>query len=102
MAFSPVKAPWKATSSWSLAGVPQSTSFGNTDPFSVAEVGTKAYVLGYATDYANGVVAEPTPVAELVRLIGASTDAVGRTLAAAVPRLGGASVAPTGSHFRFD
>jgi purine nucleoside phosphorylase len=59
-------------------------------------------LLGYATDYANGVVAEPTPVAELVRLIGASTDAFGRTLAAAVPRLAGASVAPTGSHFRFD
>ncbi|HWH10346.1 MAG TPA: MTAP family purine nucleoside phosphorylase [Solirubrobacteraceae bacterium] len=59
-------------------------------------------LVGYATDYANGVVAEPTPVAELVRLIEASTDAFGRTLAAAVPRLAGVQLDPTGSHFRFD
>jgi purine nucleoside phosphorylase len=59
-------------------------------------------LLGYATDYANGVMAEPTPVAELVRLIGASTDVFGRTLAAAVPRLAGLEIEPTGSHFRFD
>jgi hypothetical protein len=44
-------APWQPTYSWSLANVPQATTFGNTDPFAVAEVGTKAYVLGYATDY---------------------------------------------------
>ncbi|HEY5197202.1 MAG TPA: MTAP family purine nucleoside phosphorylase [Solirubrobacteraceae bacterium] len=59
-------------------------------------------LVGYATDYANGVVVAPTPVAELVRLIEASTEAFGRTLAAAAPRLAGASVGPTGSHFRFD
>jgi purine nucleoside phosphorylase len=59
-------------------------------------------LLGYATDYANGVADEPTPVAELVRLIGASTEAFGRTLAAAVGRLAGARIEPTGSHFRFD
>jgi hypothetical protein len=44
--------PWKPTSSWSLANVPQESSYGsNTDSFAVAEVGTKAYVLGYASDY---------------------------------------------------
>jgi 5'-methylthioadenosine phosphorylase len=59
-------------------------------------------LLGYATDYANGVIDPPTPVDELVRLIEASTDAFGQTLAAAVPRLAGVSVEPTGSHFRFD
>src|SRR3954454_11100669 len=31
-------------------------------------------LVGYATDYANGVQAEPTPVARLVELIEASTD----------------------------
>jgi len=59
-------------------------------------------LLGYATDYANGVVVQATPVAELVRLIEASTDVFGRTLAAAVPRLAGPRIEPTGSHFRFD
>ena len=55
------------------------------------EAGIPYALVGYATDYANGVIAEPTPVAELVRLIEASTDAFGRTLAAAVPRLAGAT-----------
>ena len=35
-------------------------------------------LLGYATDYANGVADEPTPVEELVRLIGESTGDVRR------------------------
>jgi len=58
-------------------------------------------LLGYATDYANGVMTEPTPVAELVRLIEASTDAFARTLTSAVGKLATARIEPTGSHFRF-
>src|SRR3954449_2297738 len=43
-------------------------------------------LLGYATDYANGVKPEdPTPVEELVRLVGASTGTFASVLAAAVP-----------------
>jgi 5'-methylthioadenosine phosphorylase len=59
-------------------------------------------LVGYATDYANGVSQEPTPVEELVRLIGASTQTFAETLAAAVPRAAAADLEPTGSHFRFD
>lgn len=61
-------------------------------------------LLGYATDYANGVKPEPTPVAELIRLIEASTATFARALAGAVAELGGRSspVEPTGTHFRFD
>ncbi len=59
-------------------------------------------LIGYATDYANGVAADPTPVEELVRLIGASTETFASTLAAAVPHVAGASVEPVGTHFRFD
>jgi purine nucleoside phosphorylase len=59
-------------------------------------------LLGYATDYANGVKPEdPTPVEELVRLIGASTEAFARTLAAAVPRVT-AAPEPVGTHFAWD
>jgi purine nucleoside phosphorylase len=60
-------------------------------------------LLGYATDYANGVKPdEPTPVEELVRLIGASTDTFAHTLTAALPRLDGAAPEPVGTHFSWD
>src|SRR4051795_2497505 len=59
-------------------------------------------LIGYATDYANGVAPEPTPVSELVRLIGASGDVFARVLAAAVPRAAPGPLEPVGPHFRFD
>jgi purine nucleoside phosphorylase len=59
-------------------------------------------LLGYATDYANGVQDEPTPVEELMRLIGASGATFASTLEAAVPRAAAAGAAPVGTHFRFD
>ena len=58
-------------------------------------------LLGYATDYANGVTEDATPVEELLRLIGASAgvfaDVLGRTL----PLLAGADLAPPGVIYRF-
>src|SRR3954471_11147973 len=59
-------------------------------------------LIGYATDYANGVADEPTPVEELVRLIGDSGGAFSRTLAAAVRRIDPSTLEPVGTHFRFD
>lgn len=60
-------------------------------------------LLGYATDYANGVKPdEPTPVEELVRLVGASTQTFAAVLTAAVPRVARAELEPVGTHFRFD
>jgi 5'-methylthioadenosine phosphorylase len=60
-------------------------------------------LLGYATDYANGVKPEdPTPVAELVRLIGASTETFARTLGAALARLDRAEFEPVGTDFSWD
>src|SRR3954454_15019012 len=59
-------------------------------------------LLGYATDYANGVSPEPTPVEELVRLIGASGDVFARVLAEAVSRIDPPALDPVGTHFRFD
>jgi 5'-methylthioadenosine phosphorylase len=59
-------------------------------------------LLGYATDYANGVKPEaPTPVEELIRLVEASTGTFARTLAAAVPRVTTAPE-PVGTHFSWD
>lgn len=59
-------------------------------------------LLGYATDYANGVAPEPTPVQELIRLVGESSGTFGKTLAAAVPRvLALGAVAQNGTHFEW-
>jgi purine nucleoside phosphorylase len=59
-------------------------------------------LVGYATDYANGVRDQPTPVEELIRLVGQSTESFGRTLAGAVRRLEGADLNPVGTHFAWD
>jgi purine nucleoside phosphorylase len=58
--------------------------------------------LGYATDYANGVSSEATPVEELIRLIGASANTFATTLAAAIPKIDESKLAPVGTFFRFD
>ncbi len=57
-------------------------------------------LLGFLTDYANGVHAEATPVDVLVENMAASADAFARVLAAAVPRAAGCS--PSGVVYRFD
>jgi purine nucleoside phosphorylase len=61
-------------------------------------------LLGYMTDYANGVAAEPTSVQELVHLLRASTAAFAMTLAAATTLLSrtGALPEPTGTMLRFE
>lgn len=58
-------------------------------------------LLGYATDYANGVQAQDTPVATLVELIGRSTEVFAGVLAAALPAIDEAALAPTGTIYRF-
>ncbi len=58
-------------------------------------------LVGYATDYANGVKAEATPVERLLELIAASTDTVARLLAEALPRIDAGVHAPTGIVYRF-
>jgi 5'-methylthioadenosine phosphorylase len=59
-------------------------------------------LLGYATDYANGVSEEPTPVEELLRLIGASKDVLRAVLGHALPKLAGAEISPPGVMYSFD
>jgi len=59
-------------------------------------------LVGYATDYANGVSDEPTPVETLMRLIGASSETFATTLAAAAPLAAAAELSPVGTFFRFD
>jgi purine nucleoside phosphorylase len=59
-------------------------------------------LVGYATDYANGVKDEATPVEELLRLIGASTETFASVLAATLPLLPGRALRPPGVIYRFE
>jgi purine nucleoside phosphorylase len=59
-------------------------------------------LLGYATDYANGVSEEATPVEELLRLIGASKDVFRSVLGRALPKVAAAELSSPGVMYRFD
>ena len=59
-------------------------------------------LMGYATDYANGIAAEPTPVEELIRLMGESTGTFAAVLRVALPRLGESEFAAPGVVYRFE
>ena len=59
-------------------------------------------LLGYATDYANGVQDEPTPVQTLLDMMAASSETFAAVLAAAVPRAAAADLAAVGTVYRFE
>jgi purine nucleoside phosphorylase len=59
-------------------------------------------LVGYATDYANGVQDEATPVQTLLDMMAASTETFASVLAAAVPRAAGADLSPAGTVYRFE
>jgi 5'-methylthioadenosine phosphorylase len=58
-------------------------------------------LLGFATDYANGVSLDPTPVAELTRLIGESTATFSQILVEALAYVPAEPIEPTGTHIRW-
>ncbi|MBV9213436.1 MAG: MTAP family purine nucleoside phosphorylase [Actinobacteria bacterium] len=59
-------------------------------------------LLGYATDYANGVKDVPTPVEELLRLIHASGEVFSSVLDRALPLIAHAALSPPGVIYRFE
>jgi purine nucleoside phosphorylase len=88
--------------SLAMAGVTAVSQTAGPETVLCGEAELPYALLGYATDYANGVKDEATPVAELLRLIGASTDVFARVLSAAVPMLAGRDPAPPGTVYRFE
>jgi purine nucleoside phosphorylase len=58
-------------------------------------------LIGYPTDYANGVKDEATPVETLVEMMGRSTEVFAAVLREAVPRAAAAALRPPGTVFRF-
>jgi len=66
------------------------------------EAGIPYGLLGFVTDYANGVADEPTPVETLMRLLRESGATLAATLGAAVTRLDLAAIAPVGTRIAWD
>ena len=58
-------------------------------------------LLGYVTDYANGVKQEATPIEQLTELMGRSTAALAATLGGALELIGDLLPPPTGTHIRW-
>src|SRR3954469_18218621 len=58
-------------------------------------------LLGYATDYANGVAEEATPVEELLRLIGASKDVFRSVLGHVLGEVEASEISPPGVNYAF-
>jgi purine nucleoside phosphorylase len=88
--------------SLALAGVSAVSQTAGPETVLCGEAELPYALLGYATDYANGVHEEPTPVAELLRLIDASKDVFARVLEAAVPKLADRTLSPPGTVYRFE
>ncbi len=59
-------------------------------------------LLGFVTDYANAVAEQPTPLAELVRLIGESSQRFAAALSGALERIDQAALKPVGSQITWD
>jgi purine nucleoside phosphorylase len=90
--------------SLALAGVTAVSQTAGPETVLAGEAEVPYALLGYATDYANGVKDEATPVEELLRLIGASTEVFASVLAAALPALAKADPPPRppGVIYRFE
>ena len=89
--------------SLALAGVTAVSQTAGPETVLCGEAELPYALIGYATDYANGVSEAATPVEELLRLIGASGGVFASVLERALPLLAaGQKPAPTGVIYRFE
>jgi purine nucleoside phosphorylase len=88
--------------SLALAGVTAVSQTAGPETVLCGEAEIPYALLGYATDYANGVSAQPTPVEELLRLIEASTEVFASALEATLPKLPGRELKAPGTVYRFE
>jgi purine nucleoside phosphorylase len=88
--------------SLALAGVTAVSQTAGPETVLAGEAEIPYALLGYATDYANGVKDEATPVEELLRLIGASGEVFASVLARALPLLVESAPRPPGVIYRFE
>ena len=84
------------------AGVTAVSQTGGPETVLCGEAELPFALMGYATDYANAVRPEPTPVEELIRLMGESTGTFAAVLSEALPRLDAAQLGAPGTVYRFE
>ena len=85
------------------AGVTAVSQTGGPETVLLGELEMPYALVGFATDYANGVrPGDPTPVEEIIRLMGESTASFAAVLAHAVPALAASPPAPAGVVYRFE
>jgi purine nucleoside phosphorylase len=87
--------------SLALAGVTAVSQTGGPEAVLAGELELPYALVGYATDYANGVEEELTPVDALVELIDRSKLVFPRLLEATVAAVDLAALAPVGTVYRF-
>jgi purine nucleoside phosphorylase len=90
--------------SLALAGVTAVSQTAGPETVLCGEAELPYGLIGYATDYANGVSEVATPVEELLRLIAASSEVFAGVIERALPLLAALSEhpPPTGVVYRFD
>ncbi|GAC1547641.1 MAG: MTAP family purine nucleoside phosphorylase [Myxococcales bacterium] len=88
--------------SLALAGVTAVSQTAGPETVLCGEAALPYALLGYATDYANGVSSEPTPVPELLRLIRASTETFTAVLDRALEKLATTDIEAPGTIYSFD
>jgi 5'-methylthioadenosine phosphorylase len=85
------------------AGVVAVSQTGGPETVLFGELEVPYALMGFATDYANGVMpAAATPVAELIRLMGESTEAFAAVLRAVVGALATERPGAPGTVYRFE
>ncbi|HEY2636031.1 MAG TPA: phosphorylase, partial [Solirubrobacteraceae bacterium] len=85
------------------AGVTAVSQTGGPETVLFGELQVPYALMGFATDYANGISPNgPTPVEELIELMGQSTSAFGDVLSEALPGLAGSSPRAPGVVYRFE
>jgi purine nucleoside phosphorylase len=84
------------------AGVTAVSQTAGPETVLCGEAGIPYALLGFQTDYANGVGDEPTPVETLVSLIAASSERFAAVLEAAIPHVVADPPAPVGTQLTWD
>lgn len=85
-----------------MVGVTAVSQTGGPETVLCGEAELPFALVGYATDYANGVSERPTPPSTLTDLIGRSTDVFATLLGHALPSLRDEDVAASGMVYRFE
>ncbi len=88
--------------SLALAGVTAVSQTGGPETVLCGEAELPFALVGYATDYANGVSETPTPMSTLTELMGRSTGVFAALLEHALPRLRVEDIPASGMVYRFE